>query len=611
MTTSHTHNNAHPETDSSPTTTPPSNNNNPPPPRNNQHLFPQSSSSSSNQLFPPSASSSSGEDHNGEISSRQLFIRNLPYSVSWQDLKDLMRESGGNVLRADVSTDTDGKSKGFGSVVFETVEEARRAADMFNGREHFGRVLQVHQDRNARSEQTTMEGRQLFVTNVGFFLRRAVFFCFSARQVITGPAETHSYHTKCDGRISSRFFERSGTWFGQMCCSNRMGDQRGLVWWCLRNGKRRRPLSVGFRFGVSGVANVSFRLTDRVKLASRKTHTDRFNNYQVHGRTIQVREDKVGHLAFLNNAQGQHGHQQPHGRSPGASPASGSLSPDLRVRSPNRMPNSPGGGVAYLAGPPPGMMYPASPMGGYSRFPGQLPVPYAIQTPQSPYDDQLDGGALSQEDEDDNASLATPTLETVNSALGQLSLTTPTALEHPPPRSLRPLDPTQPWNPYPDFNNTSGLGLQSPTEPAPPFQRRPSVGNPRLPRTRQPPPSLVPTAYMYHPSAGPFSPPPMSPLSYTSGPFHFNPLSPIYGVPAAPMDRRASGQFLPQDFAGGYYVTPGQQQQQQQAVQGQQGEEQQGGQGQQGGEETQGGEELGTLMAGSSKEGNNGRAGER
>lgn len=78
-----------------------------------------------------------------------------------------MRESGGNILRADVSLDHEGKSKGFGSVVFESVDDARRAVEMFNGREFSGRILQVHQDRNARSEQTTSEGRQLFVTNVG------------------------------------------------------------------------------------------------------------------------------------------------------------------------------------------------------------------------------------------------------------------------------------------------------------------------------------------------------------------------------------------------------------------------------------------------------------
>jgi RNA recognition motif-containing protein len=82
-----------------------------------------------------------------------------------------MRESGGTVLRADVSVDADGKSKGFGSVVFETVDEARRAAEMFNGREYSGRILQVHQDRNARSEQTTMEGRQLFITNLPYQMR--------------------------------------------------------------------------------------------------------------------------------------------------------------------------------------------------------------------------------------------------------------------------------------------------------------------------------------------------------------------------------------------------------------------------------------------------------
>jgi RNA recognition motif-containing protein len=57
-------------------------------------------------------------------------VGNLPYAVGWQDLKDLFRGAG-NPVRADVSTDYQGRSKGFGTITMGSVEEARKAVCKF------------------------------------------------------------------------------------------------------------------------------------------------------------------------------------------------------------------------------------------------------------------------------------------------------------------------------------------------------------------------------------------------------------------------------------------------------------------------------------------------
>lgn len=47
----------------------------------------------------------------------KVFVSNLAFGVGWQNLKDHMRQAG-NVLRADVFVDYDGRSKGYGTVEF-------------------------------------------------------------------------------------------------------------------------------------------------------------------------------------------------------------------------------------------------------------------------------------------------------------------------------------------------------------------------------------------------------------------------------------------------------------------------------------------------------------
>ncbi|KAK9255847.1 hypothetical protein V1507DRAFT_451086 [Lipomyces tetrasporus] len=78
----------------------------------------------------------------------QLHVGNLPYSVGWQELKDLFRQAG-NVVRADVLMGPDGRSKGRGTIVFETAADAQNAISRFNGYDLQGRQLEVREDRFA------------------------------------------------------------------------------------------------------------------------------------------------------------------------------------------------------------------------------------------------------------------------------------------------------------------------------------------------------------------------------------------------------------------------------------------------------------------------------
>lgn len=66
--------------------------------------------------------------------------------MRWQDLKDLFRKAG-TVLRADVSLGPDNRSRGYGTVLLASAEDAGRAVDMFNGYSWQTRILEVRPDR--------------------------------------------------------------------------------------------------------------------------------------------------------------------------------------------------------------------------------------------------------------------------------------------------------------------------------------------------------------------------------------------------------------------------------------------------------------------------------
>jgi len=78
----------------------------------------------------------------------RVYVGNLKYDASWQDLKDHMKQAG-SVVSGDVMTIRGGKSRGCGVVEFASAEEARNAIATLNDTEINGRQIFVREDREA------------------------------------------------------------------------------------------------------------------------------------------------------------------------------------------------------------------------------------------------------------------------------------------------------------------------------------------------------------------------------------------------------------------------------------------------------------------------------
>ena len=77
----------------------------------------------------------------------KLYVGNLPFSVSDQDLVDLFSQAG-QVDSASIVTDREtGRSRGFAFVEVESAEVATASIDQFNGFEMDGRALVVNEAR--------------------------------------------------------------------------------------------------------------------------------------------------------------------------------------------------------------------------------------------------------------------------------------------------------------------------------------------------------------------------------------------------------------------------------------------------------------------------------
>ena len=76
----------------------------------------------------------------------KVFVGNLPWDIEWKDLKDVMSQ-GGEVVRADVMKNDDGRSKGWGIAQFATRKDAAAAIRMLANAELDGRPLEVRLDR--------------------------------------------------------------------------------------------------------------------------------------------------------------------------------------------------------------------------------------------------------------------------------------------------------------------------------------------------------------------------------------------------------------------------------------------------------------------------------
>jgi RNA recognition motif-containing protein len=76
---------------------------------------------------------------------KKLYVGNLPYSMTSEDLSEKFGEFG-TVMSSKVITDRDtGRSKGFGFVEMGSDSEAQAAIDKLNGSDMGGRPLKVNE----------------------------------------------------------------------------------------------------------------------------------------------------------------------------------------------------------------------------------------------------------------------------------------------------------------------------------------------------------------------------------------------------------------------------------------------------------------------------------
>ena len=77
----------------------------------------------------------------------KLFVGNLEYTVTGDDLKDLFSQAGTVVDAVVISDKMTGRSRGFGFVEISTEEEAKAAVEKVNGADLKGRKINVNEAR--------------------------------------------------------------------------------------------------------------------------------------------------------------------------------------------------------------------------------------------------------------------------------------------------------------------------------------------------------------------------------------------------------------------------------------------------------------------------------
>lgn len=110
-----------------------------------------------------------GKVTRGGNGNTRVFVGNLPYSTSWQDLKDHMRKAG-EVLFCEILAEpgTALGSKGCGLVEFATPAAARRAISDLTDTAIQGRKIFVREDRETESQSNFQGGRRVFVGNLAY-----------------------------------------------------------------------------------------------------------------------------------------------------------------------------------------------------------------------------------------------------------------------------------------------------------------------------------------------------------------------------------------------------------------------------------------------------------
>jgi len=77
----------------------------------------------------------------------KLYVGNLNYGVTGDQLTELFSQAGKVVSAAVITDRYSGRSKGFGFVEMSTDEEAKKAIEMFNGKDFQERSIVVNEAR--------------------------------------------------------------------------------------------------------------------------------------------------------------------------------------------------------------------------------------------------------------------------------------------------------------------------------------------------------------------------------------------------------------------------------------------------------------------------------
>jgi RNA recognition motif-containing protein len=79
------------------------------------------------------------------IMGKKLYIGNLGYEVTSQDLQELFAQAGSCESAAVINDRETGQSRGFGFVEMSSSAEAQKAIQQFNGYDLKGRALKVNE----------------------------------------------------------------------------------------------------------------------------------------------------------------------------------------------------------------------------------------------------------------------------------------------------------------------------------------------------------------------------------------------------------------------------------------------------------------------------------
>lgn len=207
---------------------------------------------------------------------RRVYVGNLAWEVSWQDLKDLMKTLNHEVLRVDVMQTNDGRSKGCGIVEFATAEGAAEAVLTLNDTELSGRRIFVREDRESAGS-----GISGLPPRGGRFNRNRN----QTSSMMSSDPESQSR------RVYVGNLSWDVTWSDLKDHMRSAGDVRRADVICEHNGRSK------------GCGIVEFETEEGAQNAiATLTHTE------LKGRTIFVREDREG-----SGSEGKGGHRSRNG----------------------------------------------------------------------------------------------------------------------------------------------------------------------------------------------------------------------------------------------------------------------------------------------------------